>query len=112
MEVAFRTNKLAKTAANDKILARSYGPVCGKKFAQRLLEFSSADCLEDLRRLPGPRIHELTGDRKGQFSADLKNPLRLIFTPSDDPPPTRDEGGWDWKKITIIEILEVADTHD
>jgi proteic killer suppression protein len=112
MEVAYRTKKLAKTAATLKDLIKSFGAVGGKKFAQRLSEFAAAQCLEDLRHLPGPRIHELKGNRKGQFSADLKHPYRLIFTPNDDPPATKEDGGWDWQRITIIEILEVADTHE
>ena len=73
---------------------------------------TAAQCLEDLRHLPGPRIHELKGDRKGQFSADLTHPLRLIFIPGNDPSPLKPDGGWDWTGITIIEIQEITDTHD
>jgi len=112
MEVAYRTKKLAKQAETAASLRKSFGTIGGKKFLQRLNEFASADCLEDLRNLPGARIHELGGDRKGQFAADLHQPYRLVFIPAADPPPKKEDGGWEWKSITIIEIQEVTNYHD
>lgn len=112
MEVGYRTKKLAKQAQSLKTLTHAFGAVGGKRFLQRLAEFAAADCLEDLRNLPGPRCHELTGDRKGQFAVDLHHPYRLIFIPADDPPPRNEDGGWDWNAITILEILEVTNYHD
>ncbi|MDZ4815469.1 MAG: killer suppression protein [Verrucomicrobiota bacterium] len=112
MEVTYRTTKLQKLASNSHKLKAELGPVCAKKFEQRISEFMAADCLEDLRPLPGPRIHELKGDRKGQFSADLKHPLRLIFLPTNIPEPRKNDGGWDWAGINMIEIQEITDTHE
>ncbi len=112
MKVGYRTKKLAKQAASEKSLVKAFGKIGAKLYLLRLSEFGAANCLEDLRNIPGPRIHELTGNRKNQFSADLQHPYRLIFTPADDPEPLKKEGGWDWKRITIIEILEITDTHD
>lgn len=112
MQVAYKTKKLEKQSETLKSLTKALGPECAKKFARRISEFAAAECLEDLRNLPGPRIHELTGDRKGEFSADLKHPLRLISTPSNDPEPRKEDGGWEWSGITLIEIQEIADTHD
>jgi proteic killer suppression protein len=113
MEVTYRTSKLRKLAENKKALISELGPVCAKKFEQRISEFLAAECLEDLKYLPGPRIHELKADRKGQFSADLKHPLRLIFVPTNQPVPRKTtDGGWDWAGITLIEIQEITDTHE
>lgn len=112
MEVAYRTKKLANQAETVASLKKAFGAIGGKKFLQRLNEFASADCLEDLRNLPGPRVHELGGDRKGQFAANLHQPYRIIFIPADDPPPKKEDGGWGWKSITIIEIQEVTNYHD
>ncbi len=112
MEVTYRTSKLPKLAGSKKALSAELGTVCAKKFEQRISEFIAADCLEDLRHLPGPRVHELKGNRKGQFSADLKHPLRLIFVPTNTPEPRKEDGGWDWARITIIEIHEITDTHE
>lgn len=112
MEVTYRTTKLQKLATNSRAMSAELGPVCAKKFEQRISEFMAADCLEDLRHLPGPRVHELKGDRKGQFSADLKHPLRLIFLPTNTPEPRKEDGGWNWAGITLIEIQEITDTHE
>ena len=112
MQVAYKTKKLEKQSETLKSLTKALGLECAKKFARRISEFAAAECLEDLRNLPGPRIHELTGDRKGEFSADLKHPLRLISTPSNEPEPRKEDGGWEWSGITLIEIQEIADTHD
>jgi toxin HigB-1 len=112
MEISYRTTKLQKLAAKPKALISELGPVCAKKFAQRISEFAAASCLEDFRHLPGARVHELRGDRKGEFSADLKHPLRLIFRPVDQPEPRKADGGWEWSGITRIEIQEITDTHE
>lgn len=64
-----------------------------------------------MRQLPG-RCHELIGDRKGEISIDLDGPYRLIFEPADNPPPTNEDGGLDWKRVTAVVILAVEDTHE
>lgn len=112
MEVSYQTQKLEKLAGDLKKAVKTLGPICAKKFHQRISEFLAADCLEDLRHLPGPRIHQLKNNRKEHLSADLKHPLRLIFTPSNEPVPRKEDGGWDWSKITRINILEITDTHE
>lgn len=58
------------------------------------------------------RPHPLTGDRAGQFSVDLDGPMRLLFEPTDQPPPTLEAGGIDWKQVSSVRILEIGDTHD
>lgn len=59
---------------------------------------------------PG-RCHELKGERAGQLSVDLTHPHRLVFVPSDDPPPERPEGGLDWGLVTAITVIAIEDTH-
>ena len=60
--------------------------------------------------IPGG-CHELREDRAGQLAVDVTKNLRLIFRPTEDPPPAKDDGGLDWKAVTAITILEVADYH-
>lgn len=77
-----------------------------------MTDLLAATCLEDLRNVPGTgRLHELTGDRKGQFAMDLLHPYRLIFEPTENPPPLKDDGGLDWLQITAVTIVEIADYH-
>lgn len=60
--------------------------------------------LDDLPSTPG-RLHELKGDRKGQFPFDLAGPYRLLLVANQDPVLARPEGGIDWTRITAVMIL-------
>ena len=112
MQVQYNTKKLEKLASDGKERQKKLGTEGARRFETRISEFKAASSLEDLRHLPQARIHQLKGNRKNQFSADLCHPYRLIFTAGNDPEPRKDDGGWDWKGITIIDIQEIADTHD
>ena len=52
--------------------------------------------------MPG-RLHELKGDRKGQYSLDLVHPYRLLFTA---------EPVQNWSEITTVTIIGIVDTHE
>ena len=82
-----------------------------KIIRRRLDELNAAESLAIMRTLPQARCHELTADRKGQLSVDLKHPHRLIIEPADDPVPRKPDGGLDWNKVTCIRVIEVEDTH-
>ena len=79
---------------------------------QRLTEIEASSTLAVLKLIPGPRLHPLKGNRKGQLSVDLDHPYRLIFVPNHDPVPELKSGGYDWSKITVITIIGIADTHE
>jgi proteic killer suppression protein len=50
------------------------------KRARRKLEYLDlATCLADLRVPPGNRLHELGGDRKGQYSISVNDQWRICF---------------------------------
>jgi toxin HigB-1 len=50
------------------------------KRASRKLEYLDlATKLEDLRTPPGNRLHELKGDRKGQYSISVNDQWRICF---------------------------------
>lgn len=112
MQVQYSSKKLEKLASDGKERLKKLGTNGAKRFEARISEFKAASCLEDLRNLPQARIHELKGNRKNQFSADLCHPYRLIFTVGNEPEPRKDDGGWNWNEITIIDIKEIADTHE
>ncbi len=114
MHLTFQTAKLAKVMSEEKRLRREYGDECGRRIMRRLAELEAAPNLEALRNLPGPRCHELHGNRKGQLSVDLKHPYRLIFVPAHDPFPVLESagGGLDWTNVTAVRVVEVADTHE
>lgn len=111
MNVSFASSKFAREANDYKLLVRTYGDRRAKLIRRRLDELRAVDILADLRSLPGPRCHELRGDRKGQISVDLDHPYRLLFMPAE-PVPYRDDGGLDWSRVESVVILGVEDTHD
>ena len=112
MRIFFKTKKLQKICSEAKESSKQLGAKRGLKLQQRMMELQSAATLADISRLPPARCHELTNNRKGQLSADLEHPFRLIFIPANEPIPKREDGGLDWEGITEIEIIEIADTHN
>ena len=111
MELSFANRKLAKELADEKSIMRSYGADNGRRICQRLADLMAAENLGTLRFLPQLRAHELTGDRVGQISVDVKHPYRLLILPDHDETPRKPDGGLDWKRVTKVKIIEIADTH-
>jgi proteic killer suppression protein len=77
----------------------------------RLDELDAAQCMDDMRYLPG-HWEELLGDRKGQFSCRLAGGLRLVVAPKRQPAPVKPDGGMDWRAVDQIIVIEVVDYHD
>lgn len=110
MEVHFARKRLADTLTQPKLRVREYGDVVATKIVIRINALESAATLEDLRHLAG-NYHELHGDRAGQIAVTLTRNLRLVFTPTKQPPPTKADGGMDWSAVTAVTLLEVTDYH-
>ncbi len=92
-------------------MQKELGQNRARKLRQRMAELKAAEVLEDISHLPPPRLHELTGKQKGVFSVDIAHPYRLLFIPSDDPIPTKEDDGIDLKAVESIEIVGIVDTH-
>ena len=76
-----------------------------------MMELKAADTLNDMSNLPPTRCHELSGNRKRQFSVDINKNYRLFFIPANDPISEKENGGPDKTRITEIEIIEIEDIH-
>jgi len=111
VELSFASRKLAKELADEKTIVRNYGTDNGRRICQRLAQLMAADNLQTLRLLPQTRAHELTGDRAGQISVDVKHPYRLLLAPAHDETPRKPDGGLDWARVTKLKILGIVDTH-
>lgn len=110
MDVLFLTEKQQKYFSDPKTLRKDLGDDGSKKVTLRLQQFAAAPCLEDMRSLPG-RCHELTGDRDGSLAVDLHKGFRLVFKPTAEPPPKKDDGGLDWTAVDSITVIEIVDYH-
>lgn len=111
LEITFDTKQLAKLCNSSKEMRAGLGKRNADKLKQRLNELAAAETLEDMRHLPGPRCHELTGKLKGKLAVDLVHPYRLVFSPDHDPVPTRTDGGLNWAEVTGIRIDAIVDYH-
>lgn len=111
MDIFFKTRKLERICSKEKQMAKELGVKMQRKLKQRLMELKAAETLEMISHLPPPRLHELTGNRKGQYSVDLEYPYRLLFIVANEPVPQNASGGIDKSLVTEIEIIEIADTH-
>ena len=78
---------------------------------RRMAVLKNAPNLSCVPTTPPMRLHQLSGNREGQFAVDLAQPHRLVFAPNHEPLPTREDGGLDRSRITAIVILEVVDYH-
>ena len=110
MEIKFTDKKLEKLANDDRKMLKELGKVRATLLRRRLTQLEDAKTLEDVRYLPG-NYHELTQNRKGQWSCDLDQPYRLVFTAIEKPLPLNDDGQFLWLEITGVEIIEIINYH-
>ena len=111
MEITFRTRKLQKVFNSCKDIKRTYGDRMARAIQNRLAVLRSASNLSLVPSSRPERLHQLSGNRKGQFAVDLVQPQRLVFEPNLDPIPENEEGGIDKYQVTAISIIEVTDYH-
>lgn len=80
MEVRFRTQKLKKQYEQKKEAFRTYGEEIGRRYIQRIDIIKTTRNMDELKKLPGLRCHELKGSLIGQWAVNLTGFYRLIFT--------------------------------
>lgn len=80
MEVRFRTRTLQRRYEVSAEAIRAYGEPVARKYIQRVGIIKSVRDIEELKRMPGLRCHELKGRRKGFWAINLTGFHRLIFT--------------------------------
>jgi len=110
VKLNYKTKKLEKTFNDERKLIKTYGQLA-KKIKQRKNEIVNADNLKVLSELPQLRLHPYKGERAGQWSIDIKDNWRIIFSLDHKPIPTLEDGGVDLINITIIRIESVEDPH-
>ena len=111
MLITFKSKTLEKEFCDEKTLKRRWGAEQAKLISRRLTELAAAENLETLKKLPQVRAHELSGNRAGQISFDVKQPYRLLIVPDHEETPRKEDGGLDWQKITKVKVLGVEDIH-
>ena len=111
MDIVFKSRQLEKLCNDDRLAQKKWGKAQAEVLRRRLDDLRAALCLDVFRGLPGG-LHELKGGRAGQLALDLKGGDRLIIEPAHEPPPTKPDGGLDWKLVTGVRVVEVVDYHE
>jgi len=109
MQITYASKAIQRLCEEDKHQRKQLGEKRAKRLKNRLNELRAVETVSQLQL---GRPHALTEDRAGQYSVDLDGPMRLLFEPTDQPPPTLEAGGIDWKQVSSVRILEIGDTHD
>jgi len=114
MDIQYESDSIKRVFENERKLFKKFGEKRARLVQQRLYELLAADRLDDLRYLPGPRLHQHTrgkGQKKAVFSVDLDHPYRLLFVVGHDLEPELPGGGVDWSRVTRIIITGIEDPH-
>jgi len=110
MKLSFKNRKLEKALLDDKEILKGYGKMA-KTVKLRMNQLIAADNLSVINSLPQLRLHQLKGDRKGEWSIDIIKNWRIIFEIDHDPLPEDAFGGVDLKEVDSIRIISVEDPH-
>lgn len=110
MDLHFKDKDIEELCNVQKTAVRRLGAICAKILRRRLDNLRAASSLEVMRNLPG-RCHELKGDRKGELSLDLEQPLRLLFEAVGENI-YKEDTGLDWALVKSVKILGMEDTHE
>ena len=110
MDITFEDKRLQDVLESEKKLRREYGKYADR-VKQRLDDLAAFETLDALQReMPHIRCHELIGDKKGLLAVNISGNYRLLFKP-EEPSPRKPDGGLDWKQVTSIVIVGIADYH-
>ena len=110
MRIFYRNRKLQGLCENSRKAAQKLGPDSARQLRARLSDIEAAANVAELPRIGAP--HALAGDRRGQVAMRLAGGKRLVFEPSQDPAPKKEDGGIDWARVAAITIVEIGDYHD
>jgi toxin HigB-1 len=109
VKIAFLNQDIESICRQPKLATKRVGDLSAKKLQRRLGELFAASFVTDL---VAGRPHPLKGGRLGQFAVDLHGGSRLVFKPTKQPPPVKEDSSIDWGKVEDITVIEVGDYHE
>jgi len=109
MVVNYLDSWIRAICLDSKKAARAIGVESARKLQRRLAELKAA---KNVTELPAGRPHPYTGTTERRFSLDLAGGNRVLFIPSEEPPPRKEDGGIDWVAVAEVTIVFIGDNHD
>ena len=79
MNIEFATNRLSAAGLSLEQATRLFGAPIGRRYIQRLAVIRAADEFNQLFGLRALRLHQLRGDRAGQYAITLTGNYRLVL---------------------------------
>ena len=110
MEIEYSSNKLEKQLSDAKQIKIAFG-VNAKRVAARMDDIRSSPNLKVLLQISSANCHQLSGNRKDQWSVNISANHRLVFEINNNPIPILEDNSIDTIKITDILIIETVDYH-
>ena len=83
MDLIFRTRSLQRCFEKESEAKRKWGENVGRRYVERVTFICLADTWDDLLEFRFLDLHQLIGDRQGQFAVKLTGKHRLIVMPGD-----------------------------
>jgi len=109
MRLEYLDDNIKSWCLEQKKAVRILGPDAAKKLRSRLSDLKAAS---NVSELVAGRPHSYKGNTEKRFSLDLAGGKRLLFIPTTNPPPLKDDGGIDWRLVKEITIVFIGDNHD
>lgn len=109
MNVSYAEADIEALCKVGKVATKKLGPESAKKLQRRISELFAATVVLELA---AGRPHPLKGERLGQYAVDLHGGHRLVFKPTQQPPPAKADGSIDWGQVRDITIFWAGDYHD
>jgi len=92
-----------------RLAQRKLGADSARKLQLRLQELFAAVTVKEL---VAGAPHPLKGRFEGHLAVRLSGGDRLVFAPTQQPAPTRDDGSVDWSHVEEVTIVFIGDYHD
>jgi len=84
VQVSFSSNTLRKAYEEHRRAVKRWGPDVALKYIQRIEALQVAETFSDVQAIHAFEVHELKGDRKGEWTITLTRRARLVVIPSED----------------------------
>ncbi len=84
MLVLFHTKRLSQAYEEVTRAVRRWGPDVARRYIQRVDALYAAQDFDEIKRFRAFRVHQLKGQRIGQWTLTLIGRWRLIVIPSED----------------------------
>lgn len=109
MVVEYQNSEIKGICLETRKAVRLLGAESARKLKGRLSDLRAA---RNVTELIAGRPHPYKGHNERRFSLDLAGGARLLFVPTKDPPPRRQDGGIDWASVAEVTIVCIGDNHD